>query len=152
MKKMRKLLSLLALAGAIIALPVGNVDAMASESNTAMQQNDDTADTVDDEENGYMVDEQGRIIVSYGFYEKAKNENWKYGNAEELSDDGNQLTFFREGREYIVKNLTREQRVRIEDTIADHSKSSRRCIIFLFVVLVFGEFSLVGLYITLFKD
>lgn len=45
MKKMRKLLSLLALAGAIIALPVGNVDAMAASSNMAVTANENASNS-----------------------------------------------------------------------------------------------------------
>ena len=150
MKKMRKLLSLLALAGAMIALPVGSVNAMASEPNTAMQQNDDAADTVDDEVTGYMVDErggilvpyetdeQGRIIVSYSFFEEVKNKRGalKFLKVELLKDD-NSLTFSNNGQKYILKNLTQEQYDTTEAELTKENKEFRFIELFCFICVIF---------------
>ena len=150
MRKIGKLLSLLALAGVMIALPVGSVNAMAAESNTAVTQKKEVVEnTANDEDTGYTVDVEGRIIVPYSFYESVKKEVGKYGN---LSDDGTQFTFCIKGREYIVRNLTREQRISIEDTIVSYSVNERWDFVVMLVIGVVSALSYVGLFITLFKD
>lgn len=121
-------------------LGVNSTTSTTTVSNTVITQQDD-------ENSEYRVDAKGRIIVSYGFFEKAKSEAGIFGISESISDDESQLTFHMDGNEYVVKNLTSEQRVNAKEMIDESYNGGLQYLVISIAISLFGASVWVATYI-----